>query len=200
MFKWELYEEYKRQADKAQELNRRYREKVEAAQADEKAALEAYEQLLQREFEGEDVTKEKKKAQAAIETARAALKVAQKEQAKAQEYAREALNGKITAKDLVFDWNGNIVPSLRKERLEPIKERMRSHLEGYYSALIDFYKLEDEFKGLEAELRELERCRLRKPREPMYVAKSVTELRDVPKPSDAHFEHIAKTKTLPKEL
>lgn len=201
MFKWELYEDYKKQDEKANELQERYAQKVKDAKEGVTATTAAYEDILKKEFAGESVATQKKKALSDIDKARAALEVAEAEEKQAYDYAMEELQGRINSMHLVDDWCANIEPSIRKDRFDPIKERAHNALKVYYSALADFYKLNDEFSGLLSELNQLERNRsigrLQRGERGTYTYTDVAPLREMPKPSDDDFMQVFKTRDLP---
>ncbi|HFU7057686.1 TPA: hypothetical protein ACGN81_004769 [Bacillus cereus] len=194
---WKLYEEYKKQDEKALELTERYAQKVQEAKAGVTAAVVAYEDVLKKEFAGESVATQKKKALSDIDKARAALQVAEEEAKQANDYAEQELQGSIDSVALWHDWNENIEPAIRKERLEPIVGRAKTALKEYYSALADFYKLGDEFSGLLTELQELERSAWRTGRKGMRIYTDIAQLRDMPKPSDEDLAQVYQTRDLP---
>ncbi|HDR6270998.1 TPA: hypothetical protein QCU37_004596 [Bacillus cereus] len=197
MFKWELYEEYKKQDEKANELQERYAQKVKDAKEGVAAAVEVYEDILKKEFAGENVATQKKTALSNIDKARAALQVAEGEEKQAYDYAVEELSGSIGSIALWHDWNENIEPAIRKERLVPIVERAHKGLKEYYSALADFYKLNDEFSSLLSELQELDRSEWRAGRKGSRVYTDIAQLRDMPKPSDEDLAQVYQTRDLP---
>lgn len=143
--KWELYDKYKVQDKDAQEFKAKYQQKVQDAKESVTAAVEAYEAILQREFAGEAVATEKKKALENIAKSKAALKVVEEEASKAYTYASENLAGKISIQDLANDWYGNIRPSLRQERVAVIAQQAQDGLQAYYSAVQDLMRLNDEY-------------------------------------------------------
>ncbi|PEF24962.1 hypothetical protein [Bacillus pseudomycoides] len=194
---WKLYEEYKKQDEKALALTERYAQKVKDAKEGVAAAVLAYEDVLKKEFAGESVATQKKKAVSDIEKARAALQVAEEEAKQANDYAEQELQGSIDSIALWHDWNENIEPAIRKERLEPIVGRAKTALKEYYSALADFYKLGDEFSGLLTELQEIERSAWRTGRKGMRIYTDIAQLRDMPKPSDEDLAQVYQTRDLP---
>ncbi|MEH6891316.1 hypothetical protein V7024_16735 [Bacillus sp. JJ864] len=193
---WKLYEDYKIQGVKALEFVESYAQKVRDAKEGVTAAVAAYEDTLNREFSGESIGAKKAKALENIEKANAALEVAEKEASKAYDYAAKELQDEVTLDDLANDWFGNINPMLQKERVQPIVERAHNGLQEYYSALVDFYKLNDEFGGLIAELNQLGRGL--KGAIPSFS--DVFALRDMPKPSDTDLMYVQRTKELPEEF
>ncbi|HHP5664239.1 TPA: hypothetical protein ACSC6G_004576 [Bacillus paranthracis] len=197
MFKWELYEEYKKQDEKANELTERYAQKVKDAKEGVTAAVVAYEDILKKEFAGESVATQKKTALSNIDKARAALQVSEDEAKKAYDYAVEELSGSIDSIALWHDWMDNVQPAIRKELLEPIIGRAHTALKAYYSALADFYKLGDEFSGLISEVQEIERGRQRAGGKMMYTFLDVATLKDMPKPSDEDLAQVYQTRDLP---
>ncbi|MEM5668440.1 hypothetical protein AAHB59_05035 [Bacillus cereus] len=106
----------------------------------------AYEAILQREFAGEEVAAEKQEALDNIDKARAAVKVAEEEYSKANDYANEHLRGKITLEDLTADWNGNMCPSIRGNEFADIQQRAHEGLKAYYEAVQDLMDLENACK------------------------------------------------------
>lgn len=130
---WKLYEDFKKQDVAGQQLAQKYASAVQAASEEVDAAVLNYNSILQQEFAGEDVLKEKKAALQAIETAKAALKIAEDEYRKVNEF--NSLNTqRITSKELAIDWNNNVCPTIRKEQLQPIVDRMREGLQTYSSS------------------------------------------------------------------
>lgn len=201
MFKWELYEEYKKQDEKALELTEKYTTKVKNAKDEVTTSLDAYEDVLKKEFAGENVSTQKKKVLNDIEKAKTALQVAEEEAKQANEYANQELQGKINSINLVDDWLENIEPTIRKTRFEPIVKQAQTALKDYYSALVDFYKLNDEFSGLLSELNELERTRKRKRGDRgSYVYTDIAPLSELPKPTNEDLMYIQQTKSIPDEF
>lgn len=201
MFKWELYEEYKKQDEKANELTERYAQKVKDAKEGVIAAIVAYEDILKKEFAGESVATQKKTALSNIDKARAALQVSEDEAKKAYDYAIEEISGSINSMHLVDDWLKNVEPAIHKERFDPIKERAHKALKEYYSALADFYKLNDEFSGLLSELNELERQRsigrLQRGERGTFTYGDIAQLKEMPMPSDEDLAQVYQTRDLP---
>lgn len=197
MLNWKLYEDYKEQDRKVLELQERYEQKVKDAKEGVTAAVVAHEDVLKKEFAGESVAAQKKKALSDIDKARTALQVAEEEKRQAYDYATEELQGDIGSIALWNDWNENIEPAIRKERLVPIVERAHKGLKEYYSALADFYKLNDEFRGLLSELQELDNSEWRAGRKGSRVYTDIAQLRDMPKPSDEDLMRIYQTRDLP---
>ncbi|PEB54190.1 hypothetical protein CON65_16560 [Bacillus pseudomycoides] len=197
MLNWKLYEDYKEQDRKALELTERYAKKVKDAKEGVTAAVVAYEDVLKKEFAGESVATQKKKALSDIDKARTALQVAEEEAKQANEYAEQELQGTISRVELANDWNENIEPAIRKERLVPIVEKAHKGLKEYYSALADFYKLNDEFSGLLSELQEIERSAWRAGEKRMYTYTDIAQLGDIPKPSDDDLMQVYRTRDLP---
>ncbi|EEK48049.1 hypothetical protein ABE42_28720 [Bacillus thuringiensis] len=140
---WKLHEEFKKQDKKALEFIAEYQQKVQAAKENVTAATVAYEAILQREFAGEEVAAEKQEALDNIDKGRAAVKVAEEEHSKANDYANEHLRGKITLEDLTADWNGNMRPSIRGNEFADIKQRAHEGLKAYYEAVQDLIALEN---------------------------------------------------------
>ncbi|MEM5659532.1 hypothetical protein AAHB50_28885 [Bacillus toyonensis] len=79
----------------------------------------------------------------------------------------------------------------------PIVERAHKGLKEYYSALADFYKLNDEFSGLLTELQEIERSAWRAGEKGMRVYTDIAQLREMPKPLDEDFMQVFQTRDLP---
>jgi hypothetical protein len=193
---WELYQDFKKQDVAGQQLAQKYASAVQAASEEVDVAVHEYNRILNLEFAGENVQDQKKEALQAIESAKAALEVANNEYRKVGEFTR--LNSKrITSKDLAIDWNDNVCPSIRKEQLQPIVDRMREGLQTYYSGLLEFYALEELYRHLQDELGELERKRPRAAGESYFGIRQVATLNDVPKPSNSDLAHVANNRTLP---
>ncbi|ACJ78570.1 MULTISPECIES: hypothetical protein [Bacillus cereus group] len=190
---WKLYEDYKKQDEKALALTERYAQKVKDAKEGVTAAVVAYEDVLKKEFAGGSVATQKKKAQSDIDKARAALEFAEKEEKQANEYAEQELQGKITIDDLAADWFGTIDPMLQKERVQPIVERAQKAIGEYYRTVLEYYQLNDEFGGLLSKLNELSRGR--KGASPFF--NDVFDYRELPKMSDDELGYIYRNKELP---
>ncbi|MGM2415967.1 hypothetical protein ACS2MN_21300 [Bacillus cereus group sp. BceL062] len=193
MLNWKLYEDYKEQDKKALELTERYAQKVKEAKEGVTAATAAYEDILKKEFAGESVATQKKKALSDIDKAKAALEVAEKEEKQANEYAEQELQGKITIDDLAADWFGTIDPMLQKERVQPIVERAQKAIGEYYRTVLEYYQLNAEFGGLLSKLNELSRGR--KGASPFF--NDVFDYRELPKMSDDELGYIYRNKDLP---
>ncbi|MEM5659531.1 hypothetical protein AAHB50_28880 [Bacillus toyonensis] len=99
MFKWKLYEEYKEQDKKALELQERYIQKVKDAKEGVTSAVVAYEDILKKEFAGESVATQKKKALSDIDKARTAIQVAEEEAKQAHDYAAAELQGVLVGQN-----------------------------------------------------------------------------------------------------
>lgn len=194
---WKLYEEYKKQDEKALELTERYAQKVKGAKEGVTAAVLAYEDVLKKEFAGESVATQKKKAVSDIEKARTALQVAEEEAKQANDYAAGELQGSIDSITLWHDWMDNFKPTIRKERLEPIVGRAHAALKEYYSALADFYKLGDEFRGLQSEAQKIEHGRQRAGGKMIYTFTDIASLNDMPQPSNEDLMQVHLTRDLP---
>ncbi|PGY17209.1 hypothetical protein [Bacillus cereus] len=190
---WKLYEDYKKQDEKALALTERYAQKVKEAKEGVTAATAAYEDILKKEFAGESVATQKKKALSDIDKAKAALEVAEKEEKQANEYAEQELQGKITIDDLAADWFGTIDPMLQKERVQPIVERAQKAIGEYYRTVLEYYQLNAEFGGLLSKLNELSRGR--KGASPFF--NDVFDYRELPKMSDDELGYIYRNKDLP---
>lgn len=191
--KWKLYEDYKKQDEKALALTERYAQKVKEAKEGVTAATAAYEDILKKEFAGESVATQKKKALSDIGKAKGALEVAEKEEKQANEYAEQELQGKITIDDLAADWFGTIDPMLQKERVQPIVERAQKAIGEYYRTVLEYYQLNAEFGGLLSKLNELSRGR--KGASPFF--NDVFDYRELPKMSDDELGYIYRNKDLP---
>ncbi|MEH7464362.1 hypothetical protein V7166_20535 [Bacillus thuringiensis] len=196
MFTWKLYEDYKAQDDKANELTERYAQKVKDAKEGVAAAVAAYEDILKKEFSGESVGTKKAKALSDIEKEKAALQTAEEESKQAYDYAAKELSENITLDDLANDWFGNINPMLQKERVQPIVERAHKAISEYYHSVLEYYQLNDEFRGLIGELNGLNRGR----KGAAHHYGDVFLSNDMPKPSDADLMYIQRTRELPEEF
>ncbi|MEH7463870.1 hypothetical protein V7166_17810 [Bacillus thuringiensis] len=151
---WKLYESYKKQDEKANEFVENYAQKVRDVKEGVTAAVDAYEELLRKEFAGEAVSTKKAKALSDIDKARAALQVAEEEASKANDYAHEHLAGEITLDDLIDDWNGNVVPTLRRDRVAAIKQQSYEGLKLYYGAIQDLMCLNAECSLAQGDIKE----------------------------------------------
>ncbi|XLP22306.1 hypothetical protein ACFMB7_28330 [Bacillus toyonensis] len=190
---WKLYEDYKKQDEKALELTERYAQKVKDAKEGVTAAVLAYEDVLKKGFAGESVATQKKKTLSDIEKARTALQVAENEEKQANEYAEQELQGKITIDDLAADWFGNVDPMLQKERVQPIVERAQKAIGEYYRTVLEYHQLNDEFRGVLSELNALSRGR--KGASPTFS--DVFAYGEMPKMSDGELGYIHRNKELP---
>lgn len=192
---WKLFKDYKEQEKKALEFTERYLQKIQDAKSNVANALAAYEDTLRKEFAGESVSSQKKKALSDIAKAEAAVKVAEEEYSKANDYASERM-GKITADDLTNDWNNNVVTTLRRERLAPIVKQAQEGLQAYYGAIQDFINLSNEYKGELEEIRQMNRGR----KGAHSIPYPATNFNDLPKhPTDADWDNILRYGIVPEE-
>ncbi|QWG35140.1 hypothetical protein [Bacillus mycoides] len=193
---WELIQKWETQAEKAHEMQARYKQKVEDAKEDVRKATSKYEELLRKEFEGEDVATEKKKTLTDIEKANAAVKTAEEESHKAYTYSNEHLHGKITIRDLVNDFNRNVAPQIRKEDVFPLYVQAENALYDYYDALAKIYTIGEDVRPTVEWLSEMQRAQkgpystvsnpakssnLYLPRPTNEILKKVEDYRHVPK-------------------
>ncbi|HGA0508843.1 TPA: hypothetical protein ACIQMB_004266 [Bacillus pacificus] len=192
--KWELYDEYTVQNDKAHKFIETYREKVQAAKDDVTAATQAYEEILNQEFVGKKVDTKKKAALADIEKAKAALKVAESEYTKANDYAMTNLAGTITLDDLAADWQRNVVPTVRRDKVEPLRKKAEQGLKDYFEAVADILRLESENAWAVGFMNE--RFRSRKGARPLM--QNVVSFGDIPKPpNDSDWDKLLKYRQIP---
>ncbi|MGG1163602.1 MULTISPECIES: hypothetical protein [Bacillus cereus group] len=103
------------------------------------------------------------------------------------------MQGKITIDDLAADWFGKIDPMLQKERVQPIVERAQKAIGEYYRTVLEYYQLNDEFRGVLSELNALSRGR--KGASPFF--NDVFDYRELPKMSDDELGYIYRNKELP---
>ncbi|PEQ52357.1 MULTISPECIES: hypothetical protein [Bacillus] len=192
--KWELYNKFRVQDKEANEFIATYQEKVQAAKEKVTVATKAYETILQREFSGEDVAAEKQKALDNIEKAQAAVKVAEGEHSKAHEYAIANLSGTITLDDLVDDWRNNVVPTVRREKVDPLRQKAQQGLADYYAAIQEILRIEDDHTWVREHLNE----KLRKRKGATQILLGVTGIGDIPEhPSDQDWYNIVKYRQVP---
>ncbi|HHT7153933.1 hypothetical protein P4G69_01245 [Bacillus cereus] len=192
--KWELYSKFGMQDNEMNEFIATYQEKAQAAKEKVTAATKAYETILQREFSGEDVAAEKQKALDNIEKAHTAVKVAEEEHSKAHEYAVANLAGTITLDDLVNDWRNNIVPTVRKEKVSPLRQKAQQGLADYYDAIQEILRIEDDHTWVREHLNE----KLRKRKGETHILLGVTGIGDIPEhPSDQDWYNIVKYRQVP---
>lgn len=194
---WELLDKYLEQDKKANELTAKYEQKVRDAKENVTAAIAVYEGILQREFAGEEVAAEKQKALDNIDRARSALKVMEEEKNKAYDYAHKHIAGKITIDDLADDWNDNVVPNLREERVVAITQQAYDGLKAYYDAVQDLMNLNNEYAAVKGEIQE--KFRGRKGTEYRYL-NEIANFNDLPThPTDADWITILKYRKVPTE-
>ncbi|MDA1836492.1 hypothetical protein PDJ96_07085 [Bacillus cereus group sp. BY17LC] len=192
--KWELYDEYTVQNDKAHKFIETYREKVQATKDGVTAATQAYEEILNQEFVGKKVDTKKKAALADIEKAKAALKVAESEYTKANDYAMTNLAGTITLDDLAADWQRNVVPTVRRDKVEPLRKKAEQGLKDYFEAVADILRLESENAWAVGFMNE--RFRSRKGARPLM--QNVASFGDIPKPpNDSDWDKLLKYRQIP---
>lgn len=192
--KWELYSKFRVQDKEANEFIATYQEKAQAAKEKVTAATKAYETILQREFLGEDVAAEKQKALDNIEKVQAAVKVAEGEHSKAHEYAVSNLSGTITLDDLAKDWRHNVVPTVRREEVEPLRQKAQQGLADYYAAIQEILRIEDDHAWVREHLNE----KLRKRKGATHILLGVTGIGDIPEhPSDQDWYNIVKYGQVP---
>lgn len=192
--KWELYDKFMVQDKRANEFTAAYQEKAQAAKEKVTAATKAYETILQREFSGDDVAVEKQKALDNIEKARAAVKIAEEEHSKAHTYAVANLAGTITLDDLADDWRNNVVPTVRREDVDPLRQKAQKGLADYYAAIQDILRIEDDHRRVREHLNE----KFRKRAGDTRILLSVTGIGDIPEhPSDQDWYNIVKYGQVP---
>ncbi|WP_020062788.1 hypothetical protein [Bacillus sp. 123MFChir2] len=191
---WKLYDEFSVQHDKAHEFIAGYREKVQAAKNDVTAATQAYEEILNQEFVGKKVDAKKKAALADIEKAKAALKVAESEYTKANDYAMTNLAGTITLDDLARDWQTNFVPTVRKNKVDPLRKKAEQGLRDYFEAVEEILRVESENEWAVNFMNE--RFRSRKGARPLM--QNAASIGDIPvPPNDNDWHKILKYKQIP---
>jgi len=191
--KWDLLVDFHKQDVKAQEIKVRYVEKVEDARQKVVDARTKYEVILQREFAGESVAKEKKKAIADVEKAEAALHLAKEEEAKAIDYAHTYASGTITRNDLVLDFNQNVKVEIFDEYAKPLIEKAREALYDYYNALAQYSQLNSDVDKVSDYLNEMGRGS----RDPRSVALNPIDFRKLPKPIDQVLADVQRLKYVP---
>lgn len=191
---WKLYDEFSVQNDKAHEFIAGYREKVQAAKEDVTAATLAYEDILKQEFAGKKVATQKKAALAEIEKAQAALRIAEDEYTKAKDYAMANLAGTITLDDLANDWRTNIVPTVRKNKVDPLRKKAEQGLRDYFEAVVGILQIESENKWAVDFMNE--RFRSRKGARPLM--QNAAGIGDIPvPPNDNDWNKLLKYRQIP---
>lgn len=194
MEEWKLYDEFTVQNDKAHEFIAGYREKVQAAKEDVTAATQAYEEILNQEFAGKKVEAKKKAALDNINKAKAALKVAEGEHTKANDYAITNLAGTITIDQLATDWQTNFVPTVRKNKVDPLRKKAEQGLRDYFEAVEGILRVESENEWAVNFMNE--RFRSRKGARPLM--QNVASIGDIPvPPNDSDWTNILKYKQIP---
>lgn len=178
---------------KAKEIKVRYAEKVEDARQKVVDARTKYEVILQREFAGELVATEKKRAIADVEKTEAALQLAKEEEAKAIDYAHTHASGTITYSDLSLDFNKNVKGKIFDEYAKPLIEKAREALYDYYDALAQYSQLNTDVGQVTDYLSEM----TRKSKGPHYVATNPIEFRKLPKPTDRVLVDVQRLKYVP---
>ena len=191
---WKLYDEFSVQNDKAHEFIAVYREKIQAAKEDVTAATLAYEEILNQEFVGKKVATQKKAALDNIDKARAAVKVAEDEYTKANDYAMTKLAGTITIDDLAHDWRTNFVPTVRKNKVDPLRKKAEQGLRDYFEAVAEILRVESENEWAVNFMNE--RFRSRKGARPLM--QNAASIGDIPvPPNDNDWHKIMKYKQIP---
>ncbi|MGN4445815.1 hypothetical protein ACTFOB_12970 [Bacillus cereus group sp. MYBK79-1] len=191
--KWDLLDDFHTQDEKANEIKARYAEKVEDARQKVVDARTKYEVTLQREFAGESVAIEKKKAIADVERAEAALRLAEEEQTKAINYARTYASGTITYSDLSRDFNKNLKGEIFDEYAKPLIEKAREALFNYYNALAQYSQLHEDVDRVTDYLREM----TRNSKGAHCVALNPVDFRKLPKPTDQVLIDVQRLKCVP---
>ncbi|MEH6892245.1 hypothetical protein V7024_21770 [Bacillus sp. JJ864] len=191
---WKLYDEFSVQNDKAHEFIAVYREKIQAAKEDVTAATLAYEEILNQEFVGKKVATQKKTALDNIDKARAAVKVAEDEYTKANDYAMTKLAGTITIDDLAHDWRTNFLPTVRKNKVDPLRKKAEQGLRDYFEAVAEILRVESENEWAVNFMNE--RFRSRKGARPLM--QNAASIGDIPvPPNDNDWHKILKYKQIP---
>ncbi|MCC2535806.1 hypothetical protein [Bacillus paranthracis] len=191
--KWDLLVDFQKQDVKAKEIKVRYAEKVEDARQKVVDARTKYEVILQREFAGESVATEKKKAIADVEKAEAALQLAKEEEAKAIDYAHTYASGTITRNDLVLDFNQNVKVEIFDEYAKPLIEKAREALYDYYNALAQYSQLNSDVDKVSDYLNEMGRGS----RDLRSVALNPIDFRKLPKPTNQVLADVQRLKYVP---
>lgn len=140
-FKWELYDKYQEQQKTLREAEEALKQKVEEAWKHLQQCEREYEEMRFRELRG-DVTEEKRiEAREKREKAREALEAALEQQRKGPVEENEEM---IEPKQLIEDWNQNILPKIKERKIAAICEQMKKARLAYYKALKKYYEIEKE--------------------------------------------------------
>lgn len=194
---WKLYDEFAVQNEKAHEFVAGYRDKIQAAKEEVTAATLSYEKILKQEFSGKKVAAQKKAALEAISKAQGALKVAEDEYTKANDYAAANLAGTITIDDLANDWRSNFVPTVRKEKVDPLRQKAEKGLQAYFEAVVEILQIEKENEWAINFMNE--RFRSRKGARPFM--QNAASIGDIPvPPNNEDWTNILKYKQIPKRF
>lgn len=156
---WEFMEKFKKQDEKFQTMRDRYWQKERDAKEHVKNLRSQYEACIHRELkEGKDCTTEKDKLRTQIVDAEKAAELAEQERVQAYQYiADESMADRITVAHLATDYRENYIPAVRKERLDPILERMEKARLEYYNCVLDIQELKDDYHPLYSSFYEMVR-------------------------------------------
>ncbi|MFM9327963.1 hypothetical protein [Paenibacillus mesotrionivorans] len=195
--RWELKERYDAQALRFVEITDKYEKAVIDAGTrlqDLKAELDA---IVRTEIQtGADKGAEKTKMRARITEAEADVAQAQVERERAADYVRaESEKDRVTIRDLVVDWNGPYLKAVREAELYPIVKRMAAARDAYYSAVLEYYQLVEDYRLQRHEIAILEYDDKR-PGDGIAVHE-IANIHSLPLVTYEDFRHIEQFKKLP---
>ncbi|MEH7237313.1 hypothetical protein [Bacillus sp. JJ1562] len=203
MRKWELYEKHKAGIRKdLLELSERYEKKVDVAKEELRKAEIELETVLQREFkEGKELTSEKVAARGKIANAQISLREAESEMDRAKEYiTEEQFRERVTAEDLVKDWNGFYAPLIREKEVAPIAKRIEEARAQYLNALMDYFELRSEYAGIYSEINQSYLDETRNKKGPHYAVHEIVTTRDLKLITNADLFEVEDKRELPRDV
>ena len=104
------------------------------------------------------------------------------------------LAGAITLDDLATDWKRNVVPTVRRDKVEPLRKKAEQGLKDYFEAVADILRLESENAWAVGFMNE--RFRSRKGARPLM--QNVASFGDIPKPpNDSDWDKLLKYRQIP---
>lgn len=193
---WKLFEKYKEQQKTRKELREKKRRERDEAWEHLQKTADKYEEMLYREFQGDDVTEEKKDAKEKADEAREIFESALEKQRNGDDQEDTET---ITSKDLISDWNENILPSVKDKQMKSVLDKMNAARYSYCEALKDYYLLNNESREKLDEVSRLEFARAMENGDFQDI-KQLSQEDELPLIRQHHLDHIAYEYKLPKEF
>jgi leucyl aminopeptidase (aminopeptidase T) len=194
--KWELYDQFIEQQKLKREQNEQNRKSADEAWERLQEADQKHQQIIFREFQGEDVSKDKEEAKGKVDEARESFEAALEKRRPSRDNNE---TDKITSKELIKDWNDNVLPKIKEQQLETIKKKMEKSRYNYYHALKNYYALNDKYRSMTDEIIGLEFIRAQRSGDFTEMGR-FDQRNELPFIRREHLEYIAFERQLPKEI